>query len=157
MRPIHLLEPLTDIVTECELSVPLEPLHQKNSSFNYRNPAPTMVMPAQTRNPDQATEANVPKIMTSKGHMDFLLALSAPQLHRCILEPVDSTLDRSANVELMATHTADTAVLSEAAPHATLFFWTPLVPKILLGSEMQVCPQVNNMRLFRCGTASPNR
>jgi hypothetical protein len=97
MRTIHLLEPFTDIVvTECELSVPLEPLHHTNSSFNYRNPAPTMVMPAQTRNPDQATVANVPKIMTSKGHMDFLLALSAPQLHRCILEPVDSTLDRSA-------------------------------------------------------------
>jgi hypothetical protein len=97
MRLASSAEPLSDVmVLECKLSVPLESLHQTNSSFNYRNPAPTMVMPAQTRNPDQATEANVPKIMTSKGHMDFLLALSAPQLHRCILEPVDSTLDRSA-------------------------------------------------------------
>jgi hypothetical protein len=75
-----------------------------------------MVMPAQTRNPDQATEANIPKIMTSKGHMDFLLALSAPGSTVAFWNLFDSTSDRWANV--MATHTADTAVLSEATRQA---------------------------------------
>ena len=57
-----------------------------------------MVMPAQTRNPDQATEANIPKIMTSKGHMDFLLALSAPGSTVAFWNLFDSTSDRWANV-----------------------------------------------------------